>query len=381
MGRAYVNLNTDISISTGIDYYNNVIRIADNSFDAYDLKNHAFELLGWTYLLQEDYEKAIFNFEQAIKTIEERSDVSINDYREPILGYNWKYYQKVNKKDIYRGLYYIYYDQGNFKKALDYFALTTEAEKVIYLEKNHEMVTMMESISEEEKTKKQMTILAKDNELKTLTIKQSRTYLFALIGFILILVLLTILYFRQRKTRVMLREQKLLHELEIKNIESKKLKELDHLKSQFFANISHEFRTPLTLIKGPLEKALSLSENENQIKELGIAKKYTGKLQVLINNLLTISKLESGKMQLSASELNVVKLIGTYIQSFESLAKQKNIALNFKAKEEIKVYIDREKFEQVLNNLLSNAFKFTGEGGKIEVAVTPLTMVVISNRH
>ncbi len=229
---------------------------------------------------------------------------------------------------------------------------------------------MLESVSEDEKTDKQIAMLAKDNELKALAIKQSRTYLFALVGFILILVLVALLFFRQRKIRVIIREQKLLYDLELKNIESKKLKELDHLKSRFFANISHEFRTPLTLIKGPLEKALSQSKDENQIKELGIAKKYTGKLQTLINNLLTISKLESGKMELHASEMDVVKMVHTYIQSFESLAKQKNIELKFISEnKEIKAYIDRGKFEQVLNNLLSNAFKFTGDGEKVQVVV------------
>ncbi len=86
-------------------------------------------------------------------------------------------------------------------------------------------------------------------------------------------------------------------------------------------------------------------------------------------------------MELHASETDVVKLVGTYIQSFESLAKQKNITLNFKAEEEkIKAYIDREKFEQVLNNLLSNAFKFTGEGGEIEVAVTPSNKLSFRSR-
>ncbi|GAG81037.1 unnamed protein product, partial [marine sediment metagenome] len=169
------------------------------------------------------------------------------------------------------------------------------------------------------------------------------------------------------------REQKLLHDLELKNIESEKLKELDLLKSRFFANISHEFRTPLTLIMSPLEKLLSKAEDHQDKEEINIAKKYAGKLQILINNLLTISKLESGQMQLFASETNIIKLVNNYIQAFESLAKQKNISLNFTAKQkELKAFIDKEKFEQVLNNLLSNAFKFTNDGGRIEVLVTPL---------
>ncbi len=76
-----------------------------------------------------------------------------------------------------------------------------QAEEEIYKEKNQKMITMLESISEDEKTEKQMALLARDNELKALTIKQSRTYLFALAGFILIVVLVALLFFRQRKMR------------------------------------------------------------------------------------------------------------------------------------------------------------------------------------
>ncbi|MCD4731507.1 MAG: hypothetical protein K8R74_12960, partial [Bacteroidales bacterium] len=206
-------------------------------------------------------------------------------------------------------------------------------------------------------------MLRKESEIKDLRIQQTRAFIIGLVALILIIIIGTMIVIRQRKIRAQ-------YTLELERVKSEKLKELDRLKSRFFANISHEFRTPLTLIKGPLEKALSLSENENQINELGIAKKYANKLQILINNLLTISKLESGKMLLHTSEIDIVKLVRSYLQSFESLAKQKNIALNFKSEEkEINANIDREKFEQVLNNLLSNAFKFTGEGGVVEIAV------------
>jgi signal transduction histidine kinase/DNA-binding response OmpR family regulator len=380
LGLAYFYSDVEKSETNGILYLNKAKNIYDTCLDGYKFNFIIMGHFGLASYWKGDYDKAIFYFKQGIDIIEERlSTFSIEEFREPIFAYNVKYYLKLNKQIIYEHLYNTYIKLDDYKTAHEYYTLSKEAEEEIYKEKNQNLITMLESVSEDEKTEKQMSLLARDNELKALTIKQSRTYLFALAGFILVLVLVALLYFRQRKIRaehkIFVREQKLLHDLELKNMESEKLKELDHLKSRFFANISHEFRTPLTLIKGPLEKVLSNIEDiQKNKKELVIAKKYAGKLQILINNLLTISKLESGKMKLHVSETDVAKLVGTYIQSFESLAKQKNISLHFKAKEEeIIVYIDREKFEQVLNNLLSNAFKFTGEGGKVEVEVTPLS--------
>jgi signal transduction histidine kinase/ligand-binding sensor domain-containing protein/DNA-binding response OmpR family regulator len=185
---------------------------------------------------------------------------------------------------------------------------------------------------------------------------------FTLYGLAFLGIIIAVFYFYFRR-------QQLIHALEIEHVESEKLKELDQLRSRFFANISHEFRTPLTLILGPLEKILTKSSADSEHKELGIARKYAQRLQNLVNQVLTISKLESGKMQLYAAETNIVKLVSSYLQAFESLAKQKNIVLKFTSEnEEIIAFIDREKFEQVLNNLLSNAFKFTEEG-EINVSI------------
>ena len=173
--------------------------------------------------------------------------------------------------------------------------------------------------------------------------------------------------------RFYLRRQRLLHELELEHVQTEKLEELDRMKSRFFANISHEFRTPLTLILGPIEKMRSYIKDREPTEDLDMMQRNARRLQRLINQLLNLSRIESGKLKLQAREENIISLVNGYVQSFESLAKQKKIDLIFNSDEEnIQLFVDKDKIEKILYNLLSNAFKFTGEGGRIEISITPL---------
>ncbi len=170
--------------------------------------------------------------------------------------------------------------------------------------------------------------------------------------------------------RFQLNRLRLKHQLELEHLEATKLQEVDHLKSRFFANISHEFRTPLTLILGPIKKWLSRSRNHDLKQDLQLMQRNANRLYRLINQLLDLSKLESGSMVLRAREENIVPLLRGYVQSFESQVKIKKINLTFSASQEsIILYVDRDKIEKITYNLLSNAFKFTPEGGRIAVVI------------
>jgi signal transduction histidine kinase/DNA-binding response OmpR family regulator/ligand-binding sensor domain-containing protein len=163
-------------------------------------------------------------------------------------------------------------------------------------------------------------------------------------------------------------------EIQIKNKQleeqSVKLKEMDEIKSRFFANISHELRTPLTLIKGPTEEIINKTYPGDKEKALKSVLINTDRMLRLINELLDLSKLESGSMKLNTRPQNLSEYISVIVNSFMPLAESRNIKLQYiKSENDIELYFDRDKLEIVLINLLSNAFKFTPEGGYITVAL------------
>ncbi len=182
-------------------------------------------------------------------------------------------------------------------------------------------------------------------------------------GFIFILILYG---FRNYElNRVKLKDKIKLDEAVLKERE-----ETDVMKSRFFANISHEFRTPLTLISGPIEKIISKSSDENILKDAGIAKRNSKRLLQLVNQLLDLSRLEAGKLKLEASKGNIVSFVKGTAFSFESLSSDKDITLKILSEKDlIEAYFDREKMMKILTNILSNAFKFTPQNGKITVSI------------
>jgi len=154
------------------------------------------------------------------------------------------------------------------------------------------------------------------------------------------------------------------------------LQELDKLKSRFFANISHEFRTPLTLILGQIE---SISTGNIGMKEKGklqIADRNARRLLILINQLLDLSKLESGSMELKATQHNIVSYLKNLFYSFESLAESQKISLTFDSEYKyIPVAFDPDKMENIFYNLISNAFNFTDSKGAIYVRLNVIDSI------
>jgi signal transduction histidine kinase/DNA-binding response OmpR family regulator len=166
------------------------------------------------------------------------------------------------------------------------------------------------------------------------------------------------------------KRQRIKHELELEHLNAEKLEELDRMKSRFFANISHEFRTPLTLIEGPIKRLLNGSFAGNLNDQYHLILRNTKRLLKLVNQLLDLTRLGAGQMALKTSLMPVIPILRGITMIFASKADLENINLEFKAdKEDLQLYLDRDKLETIITNLLSNAFKYTPESGKILVTI------------
>ena len=200
-----------------------------------------------------------------------------------------------------------------------------------------------------------------------------------IIGGSILLILFLTGIFQYLRYRSRLRRKEAELALQLEHAEADKLRELDLLRTRFFANISHEFRTPLTLIKGLLQNAEKIlgSKINQRPAEVSIPAKYVrmmrrnaDRLLQLVNQLLDLSKLEAGRMKLEAGQGDIVRFVRRVVASFESLADQKEICFEQRfPKESITAYFDKDKLEKILINLLSNAFKFTQEEGKISIVM------------
>lgn len=157
--------------------------------------------------------------------------------------------------------------------------------------------------------------------------------------------------------------------------EMQRIKDLDEMKSRFFTNLSHEFRTPLSLITGPLELARQTMDYEDASvklpgKTLAVIQKNANRLTQLIDQLLELARFESGKVHLKLVKGELVHFVKSLTSSFESMAESNGISFNTHFPKNINdVYFDKDKLEKIISNLLSNAFKYTPAGGAVTLTM------------
>jgi len=190
----------------------------------------------------------------------------------------------------------------------------------------------------------------------------------AYLGYALLAVGLLTAVYRARRRRHELR-----HRLEIEHLEAENLRELDRARSRFFANVSHEFRTPLTLTIGPLDDIQAGLHGElpaPMAQQVALARRNAGRVLDLINQILDVARLESGRTPLQARSLNLGAFVEAVAQPFSAMAARKAMTFDIDLPATpVEVYADPAQLEKAVANLLSNALKFTPEGGTVRVTV------------
>lgn len=248
-----------------------------------------------------------------------------------------------------------YRASGQFELALDktlnYIELKDSLQKSVFKNSIAEMQTKYETREKDLQIERQ----------------QGRQRLILFIGLGLVLALLGLFLFFQNRQNHKQRETELAAQLE--HAEAEKLREMDAMKSTFFANISHEFRTPLTLIVSPLEQMIGGSFKGDFQKYYRIMHRNGKRLLDLVNQLLDLSRLESGKLKLQVAEGDLNGFVRAVAYSFESLAMRKQIDYQVIVEDVPSTcFFDKDKVEKILSNLISNAFKFTNDGKQIVVS-------------
>ncbi len=188
----------------------------------------------------------------------------------------------------------------------------------------------------------------------------------AILFYFAIVLLITGIIFRFYYERLKLKKALLIEKMEHKQEE-----QINEMKFRFFTNISHEFRTPLTLIYGPVKNLLEAENlNEIQQKQLDTVKRNTARLLQLVNQILDLRKLDYGFGKLVFSKIDVIRFIDERIQSFSEEARSKKIIFSFNCStSSCFIEADEEKLDKIIYNLLSNAFKFTPTSGSITLSL------------
>ena len=250
----------------------------------------------------------------------------------------------ANKKDF--PFYSIILDSeiDYYKKTNNYaaaFAVINEKDslsKVLTQKSNISNLNEFEAKYQNEKKEGQIKLLSAQNDLAK---KQKYIY----IGLLILLLIIGASIFYSYKNKIKT---------------AQKINELNELKSRFFANISHEFRTPLTLIKSPVQSLQSKIIDENQLHELNLIDKNSNRMLELVDQLLELSKIDSGNLKLIFKDGNVTSFLSAIVASFEFQAKERQLNFHTTIQKSVANHsFDKDVIEKIVTNLLTNAFKYT----------------------
>ncbi|MEM1336269.1 MAG: tetratricopeptide repeat protein [Bacteroidota bacterium] len=330
------------------EYFNKALTMRKELGDLYGISSTENNL-GQLYLVEDNAAKALQFYRSALEHAKEAGSLEA-------------------LKMAYEGLARAYKKQGRYQLALNYYEGFLELNDSLLNAEKATKITELAARYESEKKENEIALLKKNEELQQAQLVQQeaslrtsrlqRNILIAGLALLTIVVFLIAYSYKQR--------------LAAKELIQKNQQETEAIRTRFFAGISHEFRTPLTLIAAPV---LQLQRKYTDEKEthwmLDLIRQNANRLLKLINQILDLSKLEAGKLALQVAKEEIVSWLRVISASFTSLADSKDIAFVQDFPEDsIISFFDREKVEQILSNLLSNAMKFTPQGGSVRLRVS-----------
>jgi signal transduction histidine kinase/DNA-binding response OmpR family regulator/TPR repeat protein len=287
----------------------------------------------------------------------EKAEASLKESQQLVDKTGNKSMQEV----IYGTYSQLYEQRKDYHQALQYFRKKTQLKDSLFNEENIRKMAETENMYETQKKEQEIALLNQKAETQVL-------WRNSLTAGLLITLTASIVIFLLQRSRT--RKAKLL--LDTQQLLNRQMQETDKMRSRFFANISHEFRTPLTLILSPVEEKLALTEvsQKDRITFQSI-RRSANRLLELINQLLELSRLESGFMKLQLQPGDLHSFIMPILSAFDSMADISQAKYTREVNlPTVTVLFDADKLEKVLNNLLSNAFKFSLRGGIVDVRVS-----------
>jgi signal transduction histidine kinase/DNA-binding response OmpR family regulator len=368
--------STRQKIDSAFIYYEKALTLtADHPISKFHV-SQALSNIGELYLAA-DPEKAFTYFAQALASAKETHNKSAeagiltNMGRASLLNKRYRDAELYLKQSLtlarelglkrvirhaYMALSELKVQQGNTTEALKYMQAYYDVRDSLLNSSKTRQIVELEKRYESEKQQQKIQLLEQEKEIQSIWTSS------LVVGSLLVTIALVIIYRlekqRSAKARQLLDAQHSLNE---------KLKETDTMKSRFFANLSHEFRTPLSLILGPVEAQL----RDNKLpppnrKKLMVIRRNAERLLALVNQLLDLSKLDAKKMELLIKPGNLMEFAELLTASFDSMAEHKGIQFvkNISGTK-LRVGFDPDKVEKIVSNILFNAFKFTPAEGKV----------------
>ncbi|GAA3956496.1 two-component regulator propeller domain-containing protein [Chitinophaga oryziterrae] len=177
---------------------------------------------------------------------------------------------------------------------------------------------------------------------------------------------------RKLKNKFALEQERLQirQDMELERREAERLREFEQVKIKYLTNLSHEFRTPVSLIIAPVEKLIQQEQCEEKLGQLNLMKRNARRLLNLVNQLLDFRRLEEQEQKINLTEGEIVSFIGEVLESFKDISERRQINFSFTSTlSRFYTVFDKDKIERILFNLLSNAFKFTAKGGRISLSI------------